>query len=48
MHLLFAKDTIYRFMKLVQINWIRFTTILAARIIKNAIVPWILKNASTS
>ena len=35
----FAKDTIYRFMKLVQINWIRFTTILAARIIKNAIVP---------
>ena len=35
----FAKDTIYRFMKMVQINWIRFTTILAARIIKNAIVP---------
>ena len=35
----FAKDTVYRFMKMVQINWIRFTTILAARIIKNAIVP---------
>ncbi len=35
----FAKDTVYRFMKSVQINWIRFTTILAARIIKNAIVP---------
>jgi len=35
----FAKDTIYRFMKMVSINWIRFTTILAARIIKNAIVP---------
>lgn len=35
----FAKDTIYRFMKMVQINWIRFTTILATRIINNAIVP---------
>ena len=35
----FAKDTVYRFMKMLQINWIRFTTILAARIIRNAIVP---------
>ena len=35
----FAKDTVYRFMKMVQINWIRFTTILASRIIKDAIVP---------
>lgn len=35
----FAKDTVYRFMKMVQINWIRFTTILSSRIIKNAILP---------
>lgn len=35
----FAKDTVYRFMKMLQINWIRFTTILSARIIKEAIVP---------
>jgi len=35
----FAKDTIYRFMKMVQINWMRFTTILASRIINNAILP---------
>lgn len=35
----FAKDTVYRFMKMLQINWIRFTTILAVRIIRNAIVP---------
>ena len=34
----FAKDTVYRFMKMVQINWMRFTTILASRIIKNAIL----------
>ncbi len=39
----FAKDTVYRFMKSSQINWMKFTTILAARIIKNAIVP--LNNA---
>ena len=25
----FAKDTVYRFMKMLQINWIRFTTILS-------------------
>lgn len=35
----FAKDTVYRFMKMVQINWIRFTTLLVSRIIKEAIVP---------
>ena len=35
----FAKDTVYRFMKMLQINWIRFTTILSSRIIKEAIVP---------
>ncbi len=35
----FAKDTVYRFMKVAQINWIRFTTILSGRIIKEAIVP---------
>ena len=35
----FAKDTVYRFMKMVQINWIRFTTVLASRIIRDAIVP---------
>ena len=35
----FAKDTVYRFMKMLQINWIRFTSILASRIIKDAILP---------
>ena len=35
----FAKDTVYRFMKMAQINWMRFTTILASRIINNAILP---------
>ena len=35
----FAKDTVYRFMKMLQINWIRFTTLLAVRIIKEAIIP---------
>ena len=35
----FAKDTIYRFMKMVQINWIRFTTVLSSRIIKDAVLP---------
>jgi len=35
----FAKDTVYRFMKMVQINWIRFTTLLSVRIIKEDIVP---------
>ncbi len=35
----FAKDTVYRFMKMVQINWIRFTTLLASRIIRGAIAP---------
>ena len=35
----FAKDTAYRFMKMIQINCIRFTTILSTRIIKDAILP---------
>ncbi len=35
----FAKDAVYRFMKMFQINWIRFTTILSCRIIKEVIVP---------
>lgn len=35
----FAKDTVYRFMKMIQINWIRFTTILASRIISDAVIP---------
>ena len=35
----FAKDTVYRFMKFTQINWIRFTTVLASRIIRDAVVP---------
>lgn len=35
----FAKDTVYRFMKMAQINWIRFTTILASRIIRDAVLP---------
>ncbi len=26
----FAKDTVYRFMKMIHINWIRFTTILSS------------------
>lgn len=34
-----AKDTVYRFIKMIQINWIRFTTILSSRIIKDAAVP---------
>jgi len=35
----FAKDTVYRFIKMLQINWIRFTTILASRITNDAVVP---------
>ena len=35
----FSKDTVYRFMKMIQINWIRFTTLIASRIIKEAIIP---------
>lgn len=35
----FAKDTVYRFMKMSHINWIRFTTFLASVIIKEAIEP---------
>lgn len=35
----FAKDTVYRFMKMAYINWIRFTTLLAAGIIRDAVAP---------
>ena len=35
----FAKDTMYRFIKMVQINWICFTTILSSQIIRDAIAP---------
>lgn len=35
----FAKDTVYRFMKMSHINWIRFTTVLSSRIISEAIEP---------
>ncbi len=35
----FAKDTVYRFMKMLQINWIRLTTLLSSRIIKDAVIP---------
>lgn len=34
----FAKDMVYCFMKMLQINWIRFATILSSRIIKETIV----------
>lgn len=35
----FAKDTVYRFMKMVHTNWIRFTSVLYSRIIRDAILP---------
>lgn len=35
----FGKDTVYRFMKMLQINWLRFTTIFSSRIIKEAVAP---------
>lgn len=35
----FAKDTVYRFMKMLLINWIRFTSVLCSRIIRDAILP---------
>lgn len=35
----FAKDTVYRFIRMMQINWIRFTSIVASRIIQGAVVP---------
>ena len=36
----FAKDTVYRFMKMVQIDWMHFATILASRIINLLIVRY--------
>lgn len=35
----FAKDTVYRFINMTQINWMRFTTLLSSVIIKDAILP---------
>ena len=35
----FAKDTYYRFMNSVHVNWIRFTSLLASRICTNVIAP---------
>lgn len=35
----FAKDTVYRFMNSIHINWIRFTTLLASRISSETITP---------
>lgn len=35
----FAKDTVYSFMKMVHTNWIRFTSVLCSRIIRDAILP---------
>ena len=35
----FHKDTIYRMKNSIHINWIRFTTLLAAAVIENAIKP---------
>ncbi len=35
----FAKDTVDRFMNILQINWIRFTTLFSSKIIKDAIIP---------
>lgn len=36
---LFSKDAVYRFMRMAHINWIRFTTALSCKIIKEAIAP---------
>ena len=35
----FAKDTVYRLKNSIHINWTRFTTILSATVIRNAIEP---------
>lgn len=35
----FCKDTIYRLKNSVHINWIRFTTLLSASVIRNAVEP---------
>lgn len=35
----FAKDTVYRFTKMIQINRIRFTTLLVSWLIKDAVIP---------
>ena len=35
----FGKDTVYRFKNTCHINWMRFTTLLAARIIRETVEP---------
>ena len=35
----FGKDTVYRFLNAAQINWLKFTTILSSKIIREAINP---------
>ena len=35
----FCKDTIYRLKNSIHINWMRFTTLLSASVVKNAIEP---------
>ena len=35
----FGKDTVYRFKNTCHINWMRFTTLLSARIIRETVEP---------
>lgn len=35
----FAKDTVYRFMKSIHINWLKFTTAVASRVANEVIAP---------
>ncbi len=35
----FASDTVYRFQNAIHINWIRFTTLLSATIIRKEFIP---------
>ncbi len=35
----FAKDTVYRFMKSIHINWLKFTTAVASRVANEVMVP---------
>ena len=49
----FSKDTVYRFLNMQCTNWIRFTTLLALRIIQDVFIPrrrrrWRRRDARTS
>ena len=44
----FCKDTLYRFKNSIHINWLRFTTLLSASVIKNAIEPLTSKERRTA